>query len=172
MGQQRKSLKSVEGATKPLRRSLGLKGEFTLMLLPTLTVLSVLVLVEVLSGHRLLITSLASSAFLIYLDPQHGTNTTRTLVSGHVIATIVGLLADWIFGPGYIAGASAMIAAIFLMILFDVVHPPAVSTALTFAFLSGTENSIVLFGLALSMISVLVVLQRLMLWLLMRFNAP
>jgi hypothetical protein len=58
----------LQGANRSLRR-LGLKGVFALALLPTLMVLSVLGLVETLSRQRLLFASLASSAFLIYLDP-------------------------------------------------------------------------------------------------------
>ncbi|WP_380283062.1 hypothetical protein [Hymenobacter rubripertinctus] len=49
-------------------------------LLPTLTVLVMLWLLELLSNQRRLFASLASSAFLIYLDPAHYTNSTRTLV--------------------------------------------------------------------------------------------
>jgi hypothetical protein len=59
----------LQGANRSLRRRLGLKGVFALALLPTLMVLSVLGLVETLGRQRLLFASLASSAFLIYLDP-------------------------------------------------------------------------------------------------------
>jgi hypothetical protein len=48
-------------------------------LLPTLTVLAVLGLVEALSRQLLLFASLASSAFLIYLAPRHKANSLRTL---------------------------------------------------------------------------------------------
>lgn len=74
MNRDRSSLKPIEGANRALRSRLDLKGELLLATAPTVTVLGVLALVEVLSRQRLLFASLAASAFLIYLDPQHGAN--------------------------------------------------------------------------------------------------
>ena len=170
MSQERESLKPVQGANRALRRRLGLKGEFALAFLPTVTVLIVLGFVEVLSRQRLLFGSLAASAFLIYLDPQHGTNTMRTLVISQTLAATVGFLTYSAFGPGYMAGGSAMVTTIVAMILLDAVHPPAVATSLTFAFRAGAEKSVVLFGLALGIVVVLVLLERVALWLLARFG--
>ncbi|MEC4818085.1 MAG: hypothetical protein SAK29_33165 [Scytonema sp. PMC 1069.18] len=51
-----------------------------------------LAFVEVLSRQRLLFASLASSAFLIYLDPQHGSNTVRTLVLSQMMAASIGFM--------------------------------------------------------------------------------
>jgi len=73
MAQDRSSLQPIKGTNRALRSRLSLKDELVMVLLPTATVLGVLALVEVLSKKRLLFASLASSAFLIYLDPQHGT---------------------------------------------------------------------------------------------------
>jgi uncharacterized membrane protein len=61
-----------------------------------------------------------------------------------------------------------MVATIVLMILLDVVHPPAVATALSFAFRAGDEHSLVLFALAVGIIAVLVALEQATLWLLSR----
>lgn len=150
------------------RRRIGIKGELLLALLPTLTVLVVLGLVEVLSNQRLLFASLASSAFLIYLDPQHATNRVGTLVAAQMGAASIGLAAYLAFGPGYASAGLAMVAAIVLMITFDVVHPPAVSTALSFGLRAGDESNLVLFGLAVGITALLVVLQRTALWLIKR----
>jgi CBS-domain-containing membrane protein len=128
--------------------------------------LLVLGFVEVLSRQRLLFASLASSAFLIYLDPQHGTNSVRTLVLAHVGAALLGFSAYWLLGPGYLAGGSAMVLTIALMILLDAVHPPAVSTSLSFALRAGEESNLVIFGLAVGILAVLVVLEQGALWLL------
>jgi len=157
-------------ARRSLRRTLGLKGELVLALLPTLTVLGVLGMVEVLSRQRLLFASLASSAFLIYLDPEYDTNTVRTLVVAQMSAAMVGFGMFAVFGPGYVSGGSAMVITIVLMIVLDVVHPPAVSTALSFAFRADREHSLVLFALALSIVVMLVILQRTALWLQLRFS--
>jgi len=135
---------------------------------PRVTVLGVLAFVEVLSRQRLLFASLASSAFLIYLDPQHGTNTVRTLVLAQLTAGIIGLLAYLVLGAGYLSGAVAMVVTITLMILLDIVHPPAVSTSLSFAFKAGNENNLVLFGLAVGVVALLAVLERFALWMLAR----
>ncbi|MCA1686344.1 MAG: HPP family protein, partial [Planctomycetia bacterium] len=54
MGEGFRNLGAAEGADRPVRRRLGLKGELILALLPTLTVLAVLSLLEVLGRQRLL----------------------------------------------------------------------------------------------------------------------
>ncbi len=169
MRRDRESLKPAEGAALPTRRRLDLRGELALALLPTGTILIVLFLLEALSRQRLLFGSLASSAFLIYLDPTHGTNTVRTLTMSHLMSMTTGLLAYWIFGHGYTAAGTELVLSIFLMILLDVVHPPAVGTSLVFAFRAGAETDITLFLLALGVTAALVILQRFSLWLLGRF---
>jgi CBS-domain-containing membrane protein len=166
MEHERSSLQPIEGAKRALRDRLDLKGELMLALLPALTVLGVLGMVEVLTEERLLFASLASSAFLIYLDPEHGTNTVRTLVSAHLMASVLGWLAFLTLGAGYLSGGTAIIVVIFLMIVFDVVHPPAVSTAMGFALRAGDETNVVLFALAVGVTVALVILQRTLVWLL------
>jgi CBS-domain-containing membrane protein len=170
MSRNRSSLKPMEGAKRSLRSRLSLKGELLLATAPTVTVLVVLAFVEVLSRQRLLFASLASSAFLIYLDPHHGTNSARTLILSQLMAAVLGWLAYFILGTGYLSGAVAMVATIILMIMLDIVHPPAVSTSLSFAFKAGNENNLVLFGLAIGVTALLVGLERFALWMLARNN--
>ncbi|MDF5732631.1 MAG: HPP family protein [Rhizonema sp. PD38] len=170
MSQRRSSLKALQGTNRSLRRRLNLKGELVLATGPTLTVLGVLVVVEVLSRQRLLFASLASSAFLIYLDPQHGTNSVRTLIISQMMAAGIGLIMHLLLGSGYLSGGIAMVVAIVLMILLDAVHPPAVSTSLSFALRAGNESNIVLFGLAVGITALLVVLERFALWLLAHYS--
>ncbi len=167
----RESLKPIKGANRYLRRGLDLKGELALAVLPTVTVLAVLAMVESFSNQRLLFASLASSAFLIYLDPQHGTNSMRTLLISQSAAALLGATTFALLGPGYFSAAIAMVLVIILMIVFDAVHPPAVSTALGFALRASHENNLVLFGFALGMIVVLVALERASLWMMARFKA-
>ena len=116
-----------EEKAQSFRRRLSLKGELALALMPTATVLAVLIMVEIFSRQRLLFASLASRAFLIYLDPQHSTNSVRTLALSQIGAAIVGFVAFLIFGEGYLAASAAMVVTITLMILADAMHPPAVS---------------------------------------------
>lgn len=166
MTEERESLKPIKGAARPLRNGMNLKEEFILALLPTITVLLVFAFIEAFSRQRLLFASLASSAFLIYLDPQHGTNKVKTLVISQMAAATVGLIVFSILGSGYLSGGISMIVTITLMILLDVMHPPAVSTSLSFAFRAGDESNLVLFALAVMLVTVLVVLERAALWML------
>jgi CBS-domain-containing membrane protein len=170
MSRNRSSLKPIKGANRTLRRRLTLKGELALATAPTAIVLGVFALVEVLSRQRLLFASLASSAFLIYLDPQHGTNTMRTLIISQIMAAIIGWITYMVFGSGYLSGGVSMVVTIFLMILMDVVHPPAVSTSLSFALRAGNENNLVLFSLAVGITALLVALERFTLWVLARHS--
>lgn len=150
------------------RRRLGLKKELLLALFPTLTILLVLGAVEALSNQRLLFASLASSAFLIYLDPEHTVNNVGTLVSTQIGAAALGMATYMLLGPGYLSAGLAMVLFITAMVVVDRVHPPAVSTALSFGLKSGDESNIVLFSLAVGITAVLVILQRTMLWMLRR----
>jgi CBS-domain-containing membrane protein len=150
----------IRNAPREVRRRLGWRGELALAALPTVTVLVVLLLVETLARQRLLYASLASSAFLIYLDPTHPTNHVRTLLVAQAAAAALGWAALAALGPGYAAGATAMVTAIVAMIAADAVHPPAVSTALSFALGTGDTRPLVLFGLALLVTAGLVLLQH------------
>jgi CBS-domain-containing membrane protein len=150
------------------RRRLGLRGELLLAVAPTLTVLLVLGLVEIVSKQRLLFASLASSAFLIYLDPQHSVNQARTLLLSQLGAAVIGMLSFVLLGPGYASAGTAMVLAIVAMIMADAVHPPAVATALSFGLKAGDASNLVLFCLALGITLVLLALQKLMLYLVSR----
>ena len=101
-----------------------LKSKIMLALLPTVTILVVLALLEAFSRQRLLFASLASSAFLIYLDPRHEANSVRTLVMSQAAAALLGSAALAAFGAGYLSAAAAMIVTISLMIWMDAMHPP------------------------------------------------
>lgn len=153
-------------ADSSTQRRAGLWGELALALLPTATILVVLAVVESLSNQRLLFASLAASAFLIYMDPGHATNSVRTLVLSQLLAAGIGFGAYQLFGPGYASAASAMVLTIVLTVLLRAVHPPAVATTLAFAFKSGPESNLALFGLSVLLVALLVVLQRSMVWIL------
>jgi CBS-domain-containing membrane protein len=170
MSQKRSSLKPIEGAQRSLRKRLSLRGELLLATAPTVIILSVLAFVEVLTRQRLLFASLASSAFLIYLDPQHGSNTPRALILSHLMAASVGWLTYLMFNAGYLSGAFAMVITIVLMIVLDVVHPPAVATSLSFAFRAGNETNLILFCLAVGITALLIGLERFALWLIARLS--
>ncbi|HEY0971572.1 MAG TPA: HPP family protein [Gemmatimonadales bacterium] len=164
-GAPRETVQPLDDKPHAVRRRLGVRDELVLAAFPTITVLVVLVFVDVLSQQRLLFASLASSAFLIYLDPEHATNSVRTLVTAQIGSALIGWGLFALLGPGYMAGGLAMVVTIGLMIVLDVVHPPAVATAMSFALRAGDERDVVIFGLAVAITAALVVLQRVALWL-------
>lgn len=136
-----------------------------------LTVLLVLALVGALSNQRLLFASLASRAFMIYLNPEHAVNSIRTLLLAQLGSATLGLLCYQALGPGYLSGGVAMVLAISMMIMTDSMHPPAVSSALSFGLKSGDESKLLLFCMAVGIAAILVVIQRTALWLLRRFDS-
>lgn len=83
-------------------------------------------------------------------------------------AAFIGMACFLLLGPGYLSAGTAMVLAIVAMILCDAVHPPAVATALSFGLKAGDTSNLVLFCLALGITAVLLGLQRLTLWLVVR----
>ena len=159
-------------ATPLGRPRLSFQREALLALLPTATVLGLLFLLKLLSNQQLLFASLASSCFLIYLDPGHPANSARTLLISQLSAAVLGTLCHAWLGPGYPAAALALVGIITVMLLTNTMHPPAVSTALNFAFRAGAgEGNLALFGLAVGLVLVLLAVQRSSAWLLRRFTA-
>jgi len=142
-------------------RRAGLVSELLLAVPPTLTVLAALWLTETLIHQRVVFAALAASAFLIYRDPAHQMNSVRVMVTAHLCGAALGLGAELLLGPSYTAGAVAMIATILTLIVLNAVHPPAIATSLGFAILPNQEGVLGVFLLALAMVAVLVVLQRL-----------
>ena len=150
------------------RPRLGWRREVLLALLPTVTVLLLLWLLRLLSNQQLLFASLASSCFLIYLDPSHPANSARTLVISQLSGAVLGAGLHAVLGPGY---ASAALALVSVMIVTTTMHPPAVATALNFAFRAGSgEGSLALFGLAVGLVLVLLAVQRGSAYLVQRFT--
>lgn len=166
-----KANNETTNATPLGRPRLGWRRELALALLPTATVLVLLWLLKLLSNQQLLFASLASSCFLIYLDPGHPANSARTLLISQLSAAGLGFgLHAWL-GPGYLGAALALVSIIGVMILTDTMHPPAVATALNFAFRAGTgEGNLALFGLAVGLVLVLLAVQRGSAYLVRRFT--
>ena len=153
-----------------MRRKYGLGTEISLALLPTVTMALVLLLLEAYGKQHLLFASLASSAFLIYLDPQHPANSIMTLTVSQISAALIGTVVLKIIGPGYYSAMLAMVIAIAFMVLANVMHPPAVSTALTFAFSEG--KTLPLFLIAVGILVVLIIIQKVSVWLINRKVPP
>ncbi|MDQ3845379.1 MAG: HPP family protein, partial [Bacteroidota bacterium] len=141
-------------------RRFDIKTEIALAVMPTAMIIAVLIILEAFSKQHLLFSSLAGSAFLIYLDPKHPTNEVRTLTISHMASAVIGYLVFFVAGPGYMAAAISMIIAIAVMIIAKAMHPPAVSTALIFAFQYTRMNTLMMFFFAVLLLAILIVLQR------------
>jgi CBS-domain-containing membrane protein len=133
-------------------------------------VLTVILFLQGVTRQRLLFASLASSAFLIYYAPLDRMNGVRLMVLAQGIGCCAGVLASLLLGGGYGAAALAMVATIVLLIALDLVHPPAISTAIGFAFILPQDRTVLLFMAALILLGGLVLLQRIVLWTLRRLG--
>jgi CBS-domain-containing membrane protein len=149
-------------------RRFDIKTEIALAVMPTTIIILVLMLLEAFSKQQLLFSSLASSAFLIYLDPKHPTNRVRTLIIAQSSAALIGFIVYIIVGPGYLSAAISMIIAIAAMLAAKAMHPPAVSSALIFAFEYTRVNTLLMFFTAVMLLIILVGLQKASLWLIRR----
>jgi CBS-domain-containing membrane protein len=147
------------------QRRLSVRDKLLLAVLPTVTVLAMLGVIEVFGRHHLLCASMASSAFLISWDPRNEMNSVHAVVVSQMTAACVGWLMWLLLGGGYAAAAVAIPLAMLLMILLKAVHPPAVSTALAFAMHLDPTGSFVLFAIAVGFTALFVVLQRALSWL-------
>jgi CBS-domain-containing membrane protein len=149
-------------------RRFDIKTELFLVMVPTIVVIAVLLLLQFFSRQQLLFSSLASSAFLIYLDPRHPVNHVRTLLISQIAAAVLGYLVYLLCGPGYLSAALSMIVTIAAMIITRAMHPPAVSTAMIFAFQFTKVNTLVLFLFAVLLLVILIFLQRVSIWIIKR----
>ncbi len=131
-----------------------------LAVLPTGTVLIVLAILELSSRQHLLFASLASSAFLVFLDAEHPVNDVRVLLGTQIPAALAGLATQRWLGFGYGAAAGAMVFTILWMITLRMTHPPAVSTALSFSFARNPLENLGWFAVAVAVVAALVLLQR------------
>lgn len=167
----RSSLESMEKEARSGRARLALRGELTLALFPTVMILVVLWTVEELADERVLFSALASSAFLIYLDPMHASNSVRAVTASHLAGALIGIGAAWLLGHSYGAAGLAMVITILVMVVANIVHPPAIGTTLSFAYRSDLSSNITLFMMALGMIVALVILQRVIQYVLVRLTS-
>lgn len=97
-------------------------------------------------------------------------NGVRVIVTAHMVAVALGLGAALLAGPAYLAGTNAMTATITVSIVFNIVHPPAIGTALGLGFFPGQTSAAGFFIIALVMLAALIVLQRAATWAIRRIE--
>ena len=155
-------------ASKNTLRRYDLQTDVLLALMPASVMEGVLLLLNLFGKQEALFSSLASNAFLIYLNPQHPANSVRTLIIAQLSAAAIGYLVYIVMGAGYTTAAISMIIAIAVMIIAKAMHPPAVSTALVFAFQHTKPNTLLMFFFTVCLLVILVVLQSVSVWLIKR----
>src|SRR3954452_17987755 len=126
-------------------RRYDLQTDILLAIMPAAIMIAVLLLLDTFGKQEILFSSLASSAFLIYLEPNHPTNNVRTLLISQLSASVIGYVVYVAVGPGYTSAAISMIISILVMIFAKAMHPPAVSTPLVFAFQHTKPNTLLMF---------------------------
>ena len=78
-----------------------------------------------LAGEALWRVPFVTSIVLVMALPTSKPAQSRSIVGGHVLSGLCGLLCYWMLGPGETSSAVAVGVATFAMIAFEVVHPPA-----------------------------------------------
>ena len=107
--------------TKPLLKKALIAGFFSTLTIGVLTILTY----KSTLGY-FIAGSFGSSMVLLFGFPESPFAQPKNVFFGHLITAIVGVVfVNYIPLPIYINIAIAVGAGIFLMILFDVVHPPA-----------------------------------------------
>lgn len=90
------------------------------------TVISVLSYISLNTSHGyILAVSFGASMVLLFGFPSSNFTQPKNIFFGHVLTSISGLIFTYISLPLFIALAASVAIGIFLMIMLDLVHPPA-----------------------------------------------
>jgi CBS domain-containing membrane protein len=111
-------------------------------MLATLIVLLTLVALNMFS-NQIVIASIGSTAFTVFTMPHRRFTRPRFIIGGYVVGILVGLVCFWLMEVlsinDYLRlttyydeffGAVAVGMSIFIMVMFNVEHPPATALAL------------------------------------------
>ena len=81
--------------------------------------------VQGLSSLKLVIPPFGASCVLVFLLPDSPLAQPRNVIGGHLISTLMGLVALSLFGAGPLGQSVGVAAAILAMAITRTVHPPA-----------------------------------------------
>lgn len=144
--------KTPPGHTVPPHRAIVVGGATVATLLVTIFV------VRDLARQPVLVTSLASSTFLLYYQPANEVNRFRPLIFGHLLSCFVGFVASIILPAPYISAAVSISVSVMAMMMLRITYPPAVSTSLVFSYRPHEISALLTFILTLFMVVTLAVL--------------
>ena len=119
--------------TKPLLQKALIAGFFSAFTIGVLTVLTY----KSTLGY-FIAASFGSSMVLLFGFPESPFAQPKNVFFGHLVTALVGVIfVNFIPLPIYISIAIAVGAGVFLMIVFNIVHPPAGGTAMIAAMGAG-----------------------------------
>lgn len=127
-----------------------------------ITVVLMIVVVEQIAEQAVLVTSLAASTFLLYYQPLHRMNRFVPVVGGHLIAAGVGFLADEIIPSATLALAVSITVTVTALASLRIIHPPAISTSVVFAYQPHDAGALLTFSLTLAVVIALAVVYLLL----------
>lgn len=104
--------------------------------------------------YPLLLAPFGASCVLLFVAPQSEFSRRRNIFLGYGIATVVGLVALWLFGTAWWAVAVAVGVTIGFMCLTHTVHPPAGAHPIV-VLMGGAEPAALLMTLALGLLLLL-----------------
>ncbi|WP_026179912.1 HPP family protein [Hahella ganghwensis] len=125
----RRWLRSLDGRFKNAVLA-GTGGAFAIFVLASMSGLSEL---------PLLMAPFGASCVLLFAAPASPFSQPANVIGGHVVSTLIGMLALQVSGPDPWTLAAATALAIALMVLLKIVHPPAGADPLVV--LLGHENT-------------------------------
>ncbi|RDH80733.1 MAG: hypothetical protein DIZ80_17040 [endosymbiont of Galathealinum brachiosum] len=82
------------------------------------------------TGAALIVPSMGASAVLLFAVPHGKLSQPWSLIGGHVISAVVGVICYQMFGDTYLSAGLAVGFAIGAMHIFKCIHPPGGATAL------------------------------------------
>ena len=114
--------------------------------LATLALLLALCVTRANQDQMVLVASIGATAFIVFALPNNLTARPRNVIGGHIVGLSCGFLASLLANPesGYVMVIYALAVGIsmFVMVVFDVEHPPAAGTALGIAIVGAGEGAI------------------------------
>ncbi len=113
--------------------------------------------------HAVIVSSIASTAFIVFALPKSITATPRRVIGGHIVGLLCGGFALFISNLFYLSPlfmySFSVGLAIFVMVVTNTEHPPAAGTALGVA-LSGFSLKILVS--VVSSVIILVIIHRIL----------
>ena len=108
------------------------------------------------TNHSLLMGSFGATMVLIFGFPESPFSQPKNIFFGHFITALVGILIyKYLFLSIYLVIALSVGLGIFLMILFNVTHPPAGGNAIIIILLENTSYEFLFFPVSIGAIFII-----------------